>query len=269
MGTPGAFTWAATHLGYVLFFKEDVIHKVFGNKPANYQVTTVHARGVEDGSAGSLCMMNETLYYQSRTGMVSYEGSLPGDIGQAFGYVKYHDAVAGSCDGQMWVSMKDGNGQSHLFVYGAGTGLWHREDGTEAEAFRAVGSDMYMATEKALWLLEGSGDEDYEDQSAAAEAAVEWMAETGDLDMTNLYKRHLQKVMLRFRMEEGAACAIQASYDGGEYVTLKQVTTKEDLKAMTVPIVPHRCDHMRLKLTGTGWIEIMDLNYVVWAGSEL
>ena len=40
IGTPGDFTGACSHLGYVLFFKEDVIHKVYGNKPANYQVST-------------------------------------------------------------------------------------------------------------------------------------------------------------------------------------------------------------------------------------
>ena len=61
----GDFTGACSHLGYVLFFKEDVIHRIYGTKPANYQLTNVESRGVEKGSEKSLVIVNETLYYKS------------------------------------------------------------------------------------------------------------------------------------------------------------------------------------------------------------
>ena len=270
IGTPGDFTGAATHLGYVLFFKEDVIHKVFGNKPSNFQVTTVHARGVEAGSAGSLCLMNETLYYKSRTGMVSYEGSLPSDIGDALGYRKYRNAVSGANNGRMWVSMQEAktNGTWDLFVYSGRTGYWYREDASQAEGFLSVGGSMYMAKGGAIWLLEGPGNQSIE-SGAEDEGTISWRAETGDLDITNLYKRHLQKIQLRMRVTEGAACEIQAQYDGGEWATLKTVSGKDDKKAVAVPIVPHRCDHMRIRLKGTGEVRLVELDYTVWAGSEL
>ena len=269
VGTPGDFTGAATHLGYVLFFKEDVIHKLFGNKPSNYQVTTVHARGVEQGSAGSICLMNETLYYKSRTGMVSYEGSLPSDIGLALGYRKMKNAVSGANDGQMWVSMEDGDGAHHLFAYDGRTGYWYREDGSAAEGFLSVDGSLYMAKDGAMWLIEGDGNPALEDESAEDEGTITWMAETGDLDMVNLYKRHLQKIMLRMRVEDGAVCRVQAQYDGGQWTTLKTVQGKDDKNAMSVPIIPHRCDHMRIRLAGTGQVNLVAMSYSVWAGSEL
>src|SRR5699024_8801601 len=38
IGSDGDFTGACTHLGNVLFFKEDSIHKVWGSRPADFQI---------------------------------------------------------------------------------------------------------------------------------------------------------------------------------------------------------------------------------------
>lgn len=275
VGTPGAFTGAATHLGYVLFFKEDVIHKVFGTKPSNYQITTVHARGVEAGSAGSLCVMYETLHYLSPTGMVSYEGSMPSDIGAAMGEKKYHEAVAGTQNGQMWVSMNEaGSGDAHLFVYNGNTGYWYREDNTRAVAFRSIGGTMYMATERALYAIEGAANRGYAEGEPAEEPSVIWYAETGDLNMADLNRRHLQKVELRLGLGPNAVCRVMAKYDGKAWKTLKDLTGDsgagpDERKAVAVPIVPHRCDRLRLRLEGSGPMELMELHYSLWTGSEL
>ncbi len=268
VGTPGDFTGAATHLGYVLFFKENVIHKIFGNKPSNFQVTTVHAKGVEEGSAGSLCMMDETLYYKARTGMVSYEGSLPSDVGAALGYAKYKNVVSGANGNKMWVCTEDKDGKHDLFVYIGTLGYWYREDASAADGFLSVDGSMYMAKDNEMWLLEGDGDPELE-SGAENEAEVNWMAETGDLDMVDLYKRHLQKIMLRLRLKDGATCDVRVRYDNGEWETLRKLTWKNNKDAANVPIIPHRCDHMRIRLEGTGDVRLVELNYVIWRGSEL
>ena len=53
-GTDGQWTGAITHLGYTLFFKENHLHKIYGNFPANYQVQTTACRGVQRGAGSSL-----------------------------------------------------------------------------------------------------------------------------------------------------------------------------------------------------------------------
>ena len=50
VGSDGQFTGAITHLGHPLFFKENCMHKVYGNYPANFQITTTTCRGVQKGS---------------------------------------------------------------------------------------------------------------------------------------------------------------------------------------------------------------------------
>lgn len=70
VGSDGAFTGAATCMGYALFFKENTLHKLYGSKPSDFQLTSLHCRGVAKNAARSLCVLNETLYYLSPDGVM-------------------------------------------------------------------------------------------------------------------------------------------------------------------------------------------------------
>ena len=41
VGSDGAFTGAATCMGYALFFKENTLHKLCGTKPSDFQLTSL------------------------------------------------------------------------------------------------------------------------------------------------------------------------------------------------------------------------------------
>ena len=63
VGSDGAFTGAASCMGYALFFKENTLHKLYGSKPSDFQLSSLRCRGVAKNAARSLCVLNETLYY--------------------------------------------------------------------------------------------------------------------------------------------------------------------------------------------------------------
>lgn len=107
VGSDGQFTGAIAHLGHPLFFKENCLHKVYGNYPANYQITTTACRGVQKGSHKSLAIVNEVLYYKSRTAICAYDGSLPQEISYALGDVAYDNAVACSHGNKYYISMRE------------------------------------------------------------------------------------------------------------------------------------------------------------------
>ena len=65
LGSDGPFTGAIQHLGYPLFFRENCLHKIYGNYPANFRLQTTPCRGVQKGSGESLAIVGETLYYKS------------------------------------------------------------------------------------------------------------------------------------------------------------------------------------------------------------
>lgn len=106
VGSDGQFTGAITHLGYPIFFKENCMHKVYGNYPANYQIATTACRGVQKGSHRSLAIVNEVLYYKSRTAVCAYDGSLPQEISYVLGDVAYDNAVACSHGNKYYISMR-------------------------------------------------------------------------------------------------------------------------------------------------------------------
>lgn len=82
VGSDGPFTGAATCLGSVLFFKENALHKLYGSKPSDFQLSSLRCRGVARNAASSLCVLNETLYYLSPDGVMAWDGSIPTKVSE-------------------------------------------------------------------------------------------------------------------------------------------------------------------------------------------
>lgn len=75
VGSDGPFTGAATCMGYALFFKENTLHKLYGSKPSDFQLSSLRCRGVARNAARSLCVLNETLYYLSSDGVMAWDAA--------------------------------------------------------------------------------------------------------------------------------------------------------------------------------------------------
>lgn len=262
VGTDGQFTGAITHLGYPLFFKENHLHKIYGNYPANYQIQTTACRGVQKGSDRSLAIVNEVLYYKSRSAVCAYDGSLPVEISSAFGEEQYYNAVAGANHNKYYISMKDREGKYHLFVYDAAKGLWHREDNTQATAFCSCDGEMYFinAKDKSIMTVNGSGTPETK--------SVKWMAETGVIGTDMPDKKYISRLNIRMSLCLGTRVHVFAQYDSiGDWYPLFQMTGTT-LRTFTIPVRPKRCDHMRLRFVGEGDAKIFSITKTIEQGSD-
>ena len=269
-GTDGPWTGAITHLGYPLFFKETCLHKVYGTFPSNFQIQTTTCRGVQKGSARSMAIVNEVLYYKSRGGVCAYDGSLPAEISAAFGEESYSDAVGGGHRNKYYISQKDSGGTWHLFTYDTRLGVWHREDNTHAEAWCSCRDEMYYidAADKKIRTVLGSGTKET--------AAVPWKVETGTivaLTSSSKYpdrianKKYVGRMLIRMALDPGATMQAYIQYDSGTWEKLWSMTGK-NLRTFSFPVRPHRCDHFRLKLTGTGGAKIYSITKTLEQGSD-
>lgn len=158
-GTDGEWTGAITHMGYPLFFKENYLHKVYGSYPANYQIQATECRGVMKGAGKSLAILNEELIYKSRTGICRYDGSLPVEISQNFGNIKYSGvdieedkvigAVAGTNGKKYFISMKsEVDSKWYLLAYDSEYGIWHKEDETRVgQVHKVIDKTMIQLTD--------------------------------------------------------------------------------------------------------------------------
>lgn len=263
VGTDGQFTGAIEHLGYPLFFKENCMHKVYGNYPANYQIQTTTCRGVQKGCDRSLAIVNEVLYYKSRSSVCAYDGSLPAEISSAFGDEAYDNAVAGALQNKYYISMSDMNEKWHLFVYDTTKGMWHREDDTQASCFCNCRGDLYYldyATNQ-IKTVRGTG--------VTETKPIKWYAVTGIIGTDSPDKKSVSRIDVRMSLKVGARVSFYAEYDSsGEWEHLFSVDGVT-LKTFAVPVRPKRCDHMRLKIQGLGEAKIYSICKTIEQGSDV
>lgn len=260
VGSDGDFTGIASHLGYVLFFKERCIHKLFGTRPANYQIMEVNARGVKAGAASTICQVNETLYYLSPEGIMRYDGSLPEDISSPLGVDSLEGGASGALDGKYYVSLKNSEGWGlYLFDEKAG-GLWLREDGTRALYMAQDGNELYFVDEAgALWSEKGTLDPPYCDENAAEEGKISWFCETGDFLMDEPETGYMGRVQMRCMIPRKGFIRVEAMYDSDGIWRQIETVRETPLRSITVEVVPYQCDHFRLRLSGEGDVKIYSL----------
>ena len=65
-GSDGEWTGCAAYSNHLMFFKEGVIHKVYGSTPSSYQITTTQCYGLEKGSSKSVAIVNDYLSITDR-----------------------------------------------------------------------------------------------------------------------------------------------------------------------------------------------------------
>lgn len=248
-GSDGDFTAAGVIGGYTVFFKEDAIYKLYGDRPANFQVLSHAVAGCIDGR--SLAVAGETLFYLSRAGIMAYRGGSPVCVSQPLGK-SFSRAVAGALGNKYYVNLYDGS-VWELYVYDTDTGLWYGQDAVEAAAFAAADGILYMADRQGnLFSLD-----------TADSSAVEWVYETGDLSDNCPDKATLHRVQLG--LETAGEAEVWIACDGGGWEFCRRVGAGRSL----VGLVPRRCGVCRLRVTGRGFCRLVSLSRTFTPGTEL
>ena len=267
-GSDGEWTGCVNYLGTPTFFKENIIHPISVSSVGAHQIGDIPARGVQKGSHKSLAIVNETLYYKARSGVVAYQGGMPTDVSEALGSERYYNAVAGVFGQRYYISMKDVGSAWQFFCFDAAKGLWMHEDGLHAECFAAWGDELYAQSENKIIAINGT--------EGVKEAAPEWYAETGIM----YYEQQLQGVgvrevkyvsryNIRLNMERTARAQIYIEYDSSGIWTFAGDIKVQETGTITIPVRPRRCDHLRLRLEGRGDVRIFSIIRVLTRGSDM
>jgi hypothetical protein len=218
---------------------------------------------VQKGCHKSLAIVNETLFYKSTSAVCAYDGSLPVEMSSALGDEAYSNAVAGAIGNKYYISMKDSGGGYHLFAYDTKKGMWHREDNTQSVEFCACRGDLYYIdyADKQIKTVRGTGD--------SHESSVKWSAETGIIGTDSPDKKSISRIDIRMSLKIGTRVFFYVQYDSsGEW---EHIFTMQgnSLRSFPVPIRPKRCDHLRLRIDGTGEAKIFSICKTYEIGSDI
>lgn len=259
IGSDGDFSGCLSHMGYVLFFKEDAIHTVYGDKPSNFQITTMTpARGIAKGCEGTACVVDETLIYASRNCICRYDGATPESISDALRDARVSAGTSGQYNGKYYVSMEN-NGEWGLYVYDLGKGLWHKEDNLHI-LFTAYGEgDLYCIDSQGnLFTVAGDRNEQ-----------IEWMLESGDMLDGSIEHKYLKRLLFNLKLETGSELDILIKYDEQEEWEKVNTYTARSYRTHVLNVVPHRCQKYRYRLEGRGPATLIAMGKYIGYGSEI
>lgn len=283
VGTDGAWTGAICYQGYPTFFKETGMHRVSGTGASGYALYDNPCMGVRRGCERSLAVVNNVLYYKSAGPVMAFDGSSPVAVSEKLGRLTgYTHAVGGACGEKYYLSIwKDtASGEPTepvLYVLDTARGPWHKEDETRAESMASIGDVLYMSVPNADTITVGA--QTYTpskiihvvggEKGNHTERAVPWYAETGIIGMESEAAKYLSKISVRLAMDMGSTVRISVQYDS--MGTFKQLMAVEAdrMKVVSLPILPVRCDHLRLRLEGVGPCRLFSLTKTFEEAEEL
>ena len=260
VGSDGDWTGCIPYSSYICFFKEDVLHKLYGTKPSNYQLMNSNIFGVQEGCERSMCIINETLYYLGRNGVYAFTGGIPELVSANFGTRRFTDACAGSDGDKYYISMTSGD-ETGIFVFDVMRNLWLKEDNTNALQFADIEGQLYFIADDGK-LYKMAVEEDASDEE------INWMATFCPFNETVNERKGYSKMSIRLELEKGSWLKVEVKADDAKW---KEVYTTHNKAAKTinVPIHPNRCDSFKVRLTGKGYCKIKSFVRDFYIGSEV
>lgn len=274
VGTDGEFTGAVSYKGYVLFFKENCVHKIYGSNPP-FTINTSFIRGVQKGSEKSLVAVNETLYYKSPNGVVMYDGGIPISINEIFGTEYYFNAVAGNFKNKYYICMTNKENKKYLFVYDEINNIWHKEDEINIKEFICHNCNLYFIAKEnninKLFLVDSEnkyGNFSGELSGYSIEDDFCWSAETGLWGLSLPDKKYYSNIKIRAIAEENSELNIYFQYNSDGKWNKKGEFKIDKTGSINIPFITPRCDNLKIKLEGKGNIKILSVSRKIEKGSE-
>lgn len=265
VGTDGDFTGACVFNGCVLFFKEDCVHSVYGTKASNFTITTYTVRGVQKGSAKSLCISEGLLYYKAPEGIFTFNGSASSRFDGKLCVDRDSRTACGTADDRYIVmAMSDGT----VFYYDKLHSVWYNRTLPNVISMHNFSGSLYAITKdsnKAMQKVMLTTDVGMSGRMAeTAFEAISGELCRGELTSTSSYTRKAMHTVIKkltMSLEEwhqqgvsSVQFTVSVQYDGGDWQTAYSYdgTVEEaDNNVVTlIPTIPMRCQRLRIKISG-------------------
>jgi len=274
--SPTPFTGCSSDLGSVIFFKEEEIIRVFGNKPSNFQVVSYKMPGVEAGSSKSIAYLESAILYKGLTGVYVYDGGIPETISAFLGDGRYTSARAGAINGKYFISMLDeAAGEYRLFVYDMRSRAWYRENAPEIKYFTRSGGELYMAAADGRIHTVNGGKVWYDTKKVVStrisidERIIDWYFETAPVTLSMPNRQYVTHLHVRYALKADAVFRLEIRFrEDRDYTIVGEFSKETTENTITVPVPVRRSDSVSLRFSGTGEAIIMAIGKTFSEGSD-
>jgi hypothetical protein len=263
VGSDGDFTGVISQQGYVVFFKEDYIHTIYGTKPSNFSLDTVQARGVMKGCSKSLCHVNETVMYVGRDAIMAYTGGMPESVSDKLN-LRWSSAVANQWKGKYYVDLTLFK-KTTTYVYDLVHNVWMKEDEHENKLlsrFYANGI-LFETREKERHISSR-----FTSLEEIRTGDMDWYLESVYLEEGTIDQKKVHSLQFNVELEVDAYFAVYVRYDND--VTWRRVAsvTADRRNTYTVTLKLKKCERYQYRLEGHGWFILYGMSKTIGKGSE-
>lgn len=278
VGSPGDFTGILKTPNMVTFSKVDCIHKLYGNKPSNFEVTSaIPCSGVNTNCHNSICNIQGVAYYVSKTSVMRYAGGLPEPIGykisrefdptqptgiedeEARSFVINNNiesyAAAGTDGRKYYLSMYIDGSQQYL-AYDTWLNRWDKIDNSLIHAF------AYSHSRGALFELR-----DTQISTFNTDTAIDWYLTTKVIFSHN--KKLYKKISVIADIKETGTFQIYIKRDNGVWELLGEYTlTSTGYQTFKNFLRLKRNSAFQLKIAGECRCDLYGIEYEWIEGSD-
>lgn len=229
---------------HVCFFKEDKIHRIYGNKPSNYSLNTLLCPGVQRGGQETVQAVNGVLWYAAPSGIYAYDGSSADCVSAQLGVQTIDADFAAAAEEGYYVEMDCGRGRQ-LYCLDTNNAVWTIWDKGWYAAAANVDGKLILATAAGEIL-----------QAAEGVTLDEWSIALNEFTEGVAGRKSYSKLVIQCDMAREAHMEIAVRFDGGRWIPVFAMEGKYGQRVMYAPLPPNRCYGMAMRITGRGDVTI-------------
>ena len=131
VASEGDFTGICSWSDDVLCFKERELFRITGSGPSSYTLYSFSVPGVEQGSGGSIAIIDEIVYYKNERGVYRYSGGTPTRVSENVADTLAGEGNAGTDGRNYFLSVNTGDPaekRNGIYVYDTWHNAWSKHD---------------------------------------------------------------------------------------------------------------------------------------------
>lgn len=281
VGTDGKWTGAISFNGSPMFFKENRLHKVYVSSYGAHQIRDYSLDGVADSCSKSLCEVDGRLFWVGLFGIYAFDGSIPAArISTALGhkFVEHVlEASAGGSDKHVYFYLDHDSGEvgmTDCYVYDVTRQTWNIVHNISFDLFSGkVNPTMFCPSRNCMYAVgESSGniiDLFGNDSTQHFEKPTSWSCTSGLIGYETVEQKEFYRMDLRMELENNATFKLEIEYDSDGTWREQATQSGTGIGSVVIPVRPWRCDHFRIRLSGTGQMKLWSIAKRYRRGSDV
>ncbi len=250
--TKSDFTACVNYKNRAVFFTADEMFELYGKDSSQFDLVKVADIGCVSRQA--VCEMDGVLYFISKEGVMKYSGAMPRRLSDPLDDKpvlcggSYSACIGGVC-GAVYARFTGSRGDL-LYSYNVESDAWACEDAAGCVSMATYNGELYFSTDDAVYLA-GAGGVSADCDSSS----FPWTALTQKIHHYCPTKKRSPKLNLHMRRAFYGNVSVYASFDGGEFILLRQVPFEGE-KTLCIPLENQEYDTLQVKICGSGEAEI-------------